>query len=331
METLLSRHWHHIPSQEVLELLETDQDRGLDTFEVGHRQKHFGANVLTERKGPGPLIQFLSQFQHPLVYILLAAAIITAALQEWVDSGVILGVVLVNAIIGFIQESNATKAIEALARATTTRATVVRGGDKRTIRASELVPGDIVFLQSGDKVPADLRLVHSRELQIDESALTGESASVEKSSGTLDGDIELAERKNMAYASTLVTSGTGVGVVSATGDDTEVGRIAELVATAETLATPLTRKIARFSGVLLYVILGMAGITFVVGALRGGVVDRHVHGRCCAGGRRNTGGYAGRDHHHARHRCREDGETACHYSQASCGGDVGQYHRHLFR
>jgi Ca2+-transporting ATPase len=269
MKAILEEHWHHLPEAEVVDFLETASNKGLDTFEVGHRQEQFGPNSIIHKKGKSPLALFLLQFHQPLVYILLAAAAVTSALREWVDSGVIFGVVLVNAIIGFIQEAKAVKAIEALSQALTSTATVLRGGERRQIPASELVPGDIVLLQSGDKVPADLRLLATRELQIDESTLTGESVPVQKQSGALPHDTLLADRINMAYSSTLVTYGIATGAVVATGNSTEIGRINELIASADILATPLTKKIARFSGLLLYVILGLAAITFVVGILRG--------------------------------------------------------------
>ena len=269
MDTLLSRHWHHLPRDEIATLLESDGAKGLDTFEVARRQAHFGPNRLTQKKGKSPLVLFLLQFNQPLVYILLGAAIITFALQEWVDSGVIFAVVLVNAIIGFIQESKALKAIEALARAMEGMATVVRGGKKEKIAATELVPGDLVLLQSGDKVPADLRLLRVRELQIDESALTGESVPVQKQPEHLAQQTLLADRSNIAYSSTLVTYGTGAGIAVATGDGTEIGRINVLIASAATLATPLTRKIAHFSGILLWVILGLAGLTLLAGWYHG--------------------------------------------------------------
>jgi len=269
MDTLLSRHWHHLPREEVATLLESDGAKGLDIFEVAHRKTHFGPNCLTLKKGKSPLVLFLLQFNQPLVYILLGAAFITFALQEWVDSGVILAVVLVNAIIGFIQESRALKAIEALARAMEGTATVVRAGKKEKIAATELVPGDLVLLQSGDKVPADLRLLHTRELQIDESTLTGESVPVQKQPEHLAQQTLLADRSNIAYSSTLVTYGTGAGIVVATGNGTEIGQINALIASADTLATPLTRKIADFSGILLWVILGLAGLTLLAGWYHG--------------------------------------------------------------
>ena len=269
MKPLLEKHWHHLPQEEVLDLLDTDMDKGLDRFEVEKRQQDYGPNALTQRKGQGPLLRFLLQFNQALVYILLVAVIIKLLLGAWVDAGVIFGVVLLNSIIGFVQEGKALSALEALSRALTTETTVVRAGEKQRIDAKELTPGDIVLLASGDKVPADLRLLHSRSLQIDESALTGESLPVEKRSGVVDHDTTLAERVNMSYSSTLVTYGTGIGVVTGTGDATEIGRISELIASAEVLATPLTRKIARFSHLLLYAILGLATLTFLVGLWHG--------------------------------------------------------------
>ncbi len=269
MDALLSKHWHHLPEDEVAALLEADGAKGLDTFEVAHRQSQFGANRLTQKKGRSPVVLFLLQFHQPLVYILLAAAAITFALQEWIDSGVIFAVVLVNSVIGFIQESKARKAIEALARGMEGSALVVRAGQKEQIAASALVPGDLVLLQSGDKVPADLRLLRCRELQIDESALTGESVPVQKQPGRQSMETVLADRVNMAYSSTFVTYGTGAGIVIATGNSTEIGRINALIASAAALATPLTKKITHFSGILLWVILGLAGLTFVAGWLHG--------------------------------------------------------------
>lgn len=269
METLIERLWHHTPTDEVVRLLSSDPDKGLDRFEVEARQQRFGANAIPVRSGPGPLIRFLLQFHQPLLYILLVAAAITAFLGEWVDAWVIFGVVLVNAIIGYLQESKAAKALEALARTALTEAQVIRAGEARNVPSTELVPGDIVLLQSGDKVPADLRLLRARDLQVDESALTGESVPVEKKAIELKLDLPLAERRNMSYASTLVTYGQGRGVVVAIGGKTEVGRISELIATAQVLETPLTRKITKFSRLLLVVILLLATVTFIVGVWRG--------------------------------------------------------------
>ncbi len=264
-----ARPWHQMRAEEALGALQSDPEAGLREEEASARLQQYGPNKLTPPKTTGPLLRFMLQFHQPLVYILLAAALITALLDELLDSGVIFGVALMNAIIGFLQESKALRAIEALARSMTTEATLLRDGRKRQVDASELVPGDIVLLQAGDKVPADIRLLHVRGLQADESALTGESAPVSKSTAPLAADAGLGDRLNMAFSSTLVTYGVGRGVVTATGDATEIGRISRLLAAVETLATPLTRKIAQFSRLLLYLILALAAVTFAVGALRG--------------------------------------------------------------
>ncbi len=252
-----------------MELIGTDSEQGLQEDEVAPRRETYGPNVLSSRRGPGPVELFLHQIHQPLIYILLAAAAVTLALQEYVDAAVIFGVVLINAVVGFIQESRAVRAIEALAKTLVTEATVVRGGRKSRVPAAEIVPGDLVLLQSGDKVPADLRLLRTRDLQVAEAALTGESVPVDKSPAVLSPEVPLADRKNMAYASTLVTFGQGAGVVVAVGDETEVGRISRLIAAVEQMQTPLTRRIAHFSRVLLIAILGLAAVNFAVGMLRG--------------------------------------------------------------
>jgi len=275
MNTLLGKHWHHLPNDEIISLLETNQTSGLDTFEVKHRLEHFGRNELTPRKGKSAFERFLLQFKNPLILILIAASIITAIVKDPVDAAVIFGVVLINAIVGYIQEARAEQAISALAKTMAAEATVIRGGSIQRINAVNLVPGDVVMLQAGSRVPADVRLIASRDLQIVEAALTGESVAVEKDAEIkIEQDVILAERKNMAYTSTLVTYGTGTGVVIATGDQTEVGRISQLISEASSLETPLTRSIAKFSNVLLVAILVLSGITFGIGLLRGqGAVD----------------------------------------------------------
>jgi Ca2+-transporting ATPase len=261
--------WHNLTEKDALAKAESSIQSGLNDQEVTSRKEMFGENVITQKKGTHPIILFLMQFNQPLVYILLIASIITAILKEWADSIVILGVVMVNAIIGFIQESKAVKAIESLAKSMVTEVTVIRNSNKQRIRASELTIGDVVVLQSGDKIPADLRIIELRELQIDESALTGESVPVIKQTQSLPSDVVLADRTNMAYSSTLVTYGTGTGIVTAIGNNTEVGRINTMIASADILATPLTKSIARFSALLLYVILGLALVTVLIGLLRG--------------------------------------------------------------
>jgi len=269
MDTLPKEDWHSITIEKVCSSIESDLENGLSNESVEKQRLAFGPNVLTHKKRQGPIIRFLLQFNQPLIYILLAATVVTIFLGEWLDSSVIFGVALANAIIGYIQEAKALKAIDALTKAMTSDATVLRDGEKSKVPSSDLVPGDIVFLQSGDKVPADIRLFKVRELQVDESALTGESIPSQKEDLVLNSETIIADRRNMGYSSTLVTYGSAQGVVIATGDRTEIGRINELISSAEILATPLTKKIDSFSKILLYVILGMAAFTFIIGFLRG--------------------------------------------------------------
>jgi cation-transporting ATPase F len=261
--------WHALAETEVVKLLDVDLRHGLSEAEVRERRERYGPNRLTGRRGTPGWQRFLQQFNQPLVYILLAAAGVTLALHEYIDSAVIFLVVLINAIVGYLQESKAEKAIEALAQMVTTETIVRRDGRKNQIPAEELVPGDVVLLQSGDKVPADLRLFHNKSLQVDESALTGESLPVQKHTEPLDLNTLLADRTNLGFAGTLVTHGQAEGVVWATGNQTETGRIAKLIGGAISLETPLTRKIKEFSHVLLWAILILAAITFVVGIARG--------------------------------------------------------------
>jgi cation-transporting ATPase F len=266
-------NWHELSEKEAVHLLESDHANGLTQGEVEARQQQFGRNEMTARKGISEWKRFLLQFAQPLMYILLVASGVTFALGEYVDSAVIFGVTLVNALVGFLQESKAEKAIEALSKMVLTEATVRRDGHKRRVNSTDLVPGDIVLLQSGDKVPADLRLLLVRSLQVDESALTGESVPVEKQCGTIASGSGLADRKNLSFAGTLVTYGQAEGVVMATGNHTETGRIAQLIHEAADLSTPLTRKIAQFSRLVLWVILGLAAMTFAIGVARGEKAD----------------------------------------------------------
>ncbi len=214
------------------------------------------------------------QLHNPLIYILLAATTIKLVLGDLVDAAVILGVVVFNAWIGYLQEAKAERAIEALARSLVTESTVIRAGVTRRVPSSELVPGDLVVLASGDKVPADLRLVATRDLQIAEAALTGESTGVHKNAeADLAPATLLADRVNMAYASTLVTYGQGRGIVVASGDHTEVGKISDMLSGAPSLETPLTQRIKTFSHKLLFMILAISGAVIAVGLVRGESLD----------------------------------------------------------
>jgi len=269
MENQEQKFWHSIEINDVLKEFNSDSHKGLKESEISDRQQKYGKNVLTQKKGDGPIKRFFLQFHSSLLYVLIISGFITFFLHEWADCSVIFGVVLVNAIVGFIQESKALKSLEALAKSMTTQAVVMRDGKRMHIDSSEVVPGDILFFVSGDKVAADIKLISSRELQINESALTGESLPVEKNINTLPSSTVLADRKNMLYASTLVTYGSGKGVVVATGDNTEVGKISQLISSADALDTPLTQKMSKFSTFLVYLIMSMAIVTFIFGIIHG--------------------------------------------------------------
>jgi len=261
--------WHQLAADEVVQLLEADLQTGLSSEQVRERQQRYGPNRLKSQKGRSEWVRFLLQFHAPLLYILLLASVVTAFLGEWVDSSVIFAVVFLNALVGYLQEARAEKAINALAEMVVTKATVRRDGKKLSVPSAELVPGDLVLLESGDKVPADLRLFQVRNLQVDESALTGESVPVEKNGDTHAFETILAERRNLAYGGSLVTYGRAEGLVWATGDQTEMGRIARLISSATDLATPLTEKIAHFSKLILWAIMALAVATFALGIWRG--------------------------------------------------------------
>lgn len=249
-------------------LLESDPYHGLSDGEAAQRLERFGPNTLAVVTRASLLARILRQFHHPLIYVLLVAGTITAGLKEFVDAAVIFGVVVINAIVGFIQESKAEAALQGLRSMVHTHAKVVREGHEHTMPSEELVPGDLVLLAAGDKVPADLRLVRQTGLSVNESALTGESTPVHKDEVALPEGTPVADRRNIAYSGTLVTAGHGAGIVVATGAETELGEIHRLVGAAEVVATPLTAKLAWFSKFLTIAILGLAALTFGVGLLR---------------------------------------------------------------
>ena len=269
MKELPESTFHDLPAEEVARRLECTPLSGLTQAESDERRRLFGPNQMTAQKRISQWTRFFLQFHQPLIYILLASTVVSAGLGKWVDASVIFAVAFINAVVGYLQEAKAEKAIDALAKMVVTEATVRRGGEKLRISSEQLVPGDVVLLQSGDRVPADLRLFDQRSLQIEEASLTGESVPVGKQTEPLPANAILADRTNLAFTGTLVTAGQGEGMVFAIGDETEMGRIAGLIAQAETLQTPFTRKVAQFSRLLLYVILGLAVLIFIAGILRG--------------------------------------------------------------
>ncbi len=259
--------WHALSEKEVAGQLEVDPREGLTDEEAAARLESFGPNRLPEEEGPGALARLIAQFRNVLIYILLVAAVFTAFLGEWIDTGVIALVVLVNAIVGFVQEGKAAEAMEGIRRLLSLEADVVRAGERRRIPAEELVPGDLVRLESGDRVPADLRIVSARNARLEEAALTGESEPVSKGPDPVDEGAPIGDRRSMAYSGTLLTSGRITGVVTATGTRTEIGRIGELVSRVEEVRTPLLRRIDRFGHQLSIAIVGGAALVFVLGWL----------------------------------------------------------------
>ncbi|MGR9044421.1 MAG: cation-transporting P-type ATPase [Gammaproteobacteria bacterium] len=257
--------WHALTADETCIALDSNRD-GLTDQEAERRLKHYGPNILTPPASRSLVRRFLEQFNNVLIYVLLIAATVTAVLEQWLDSGVIVGVVLINAIIGFIQEGKAEKALEAIRKMLTLQASVKRGGRYTSIPSQYLVPGDIVSLESGNKVPADVRLLQTKNLRINEAVLTGESLPVDKNDGcSTHPNAAVGDRFGMAYSGTLVTYGTATGIVVATGDNTEIGRISTLLRSVPRLSTPLIRQIARFSQWLTVAILAIACATFGYG------------------------------------------------------------------
>ncbi|AFY55527.1 P-type ATPase, translocating [Rivularia sp. PCC 7116] len=269
MQEQLKSSCHSLSVLSAIELFNSNLETGLTAEEVAIRYEKYGYNQLPLKPQKPAWIKFLLQFHQPLLYILLVAGAVKASLGSWTNAAVIWGVTLINAIIGYVQEAKAEGAIASLAKAITTETTILREGQTLRIPSQDLVPGDVVLLTSGDKVPADLRLLRTRNLQVDESALTGESLPVEKSVQCLSEDTPLAERINMAYAGSFVTFGQATGIVIATAEATEVGQISRSMEQRVSLSTPLTRKFEKFSRTLLYVILTLATLTFAIGLGQG--------------------------------------------------------------
>ena len=262
-----TKRFHARAPDDVLESLGAIRANGLSGDEAATRLQEHGRNELPAPKRRSALQRFLLQFHNVLIYVLVAAGVVTLLLGHWIDSGVIFGVVVINSIIGFIQEGKAEQALDAIRNMLSLNAQVLRDGHRREMRAEELVPGDIVFLASGDKVPADLRLLEVRSLRVEEAALTGESVPVEKAIDAVDEDASLGDRSCIAYSGTLVAYGQAVGVVVATGARTEIGRISAMLNAVEEITTPLLRQLGVFGRWLTVAILGVAGLSFAFGIL----------------------------------------------------------------
>jgi len=261
--------WHTLERAKVEEILGTNA-HGLEAHEIEARLARYGPNALEEAPPPAILALLLHQFRSPLIYILLAATAVTLVLGEYIDAGVIAAVLTLNAIIGFIQEYRAEHSVRALMQLVSPHARVIRGGRERELESRDLVPGDLVLLESGVRVPADLRLMSATTLMVDESLLTGESVPVTKKPLPLEReDLPLGDRMNMAYAGSIVASGRGRGYVVGTGANTELGAIAEHVRGKERAETPLQVRMSRFAGVVGIVVAIGAVAVFALGIAKG--------------------------------------------------------------
>ena len=253
--------WYQLSSAETFEILKSNLN-GLTSEEAKDRLREYGYNELSFKK-INPFFRFLKHFNNPLIYVLIVAAIVTAFLGDIIDVVVIVGVVIVNASIGFIQEGKAESSIKALEEMMVQECTVLRDGEKVVVNSRLLVPGDVVLVESGTKIPADLRIIQSKNLHADEAPLTGESLPVHKNSKALsDSDIPPADQKSMVFSGTFITQGSGRGVVVATGESTEMGKIAEIMKGTREIVTPLTKKIEKFTEILVVSIIIIAIVNF---------------------------------------------------------------------
>jgi hypothetical protein len=238
--------WYAMPVDEVVKTLATGIQKGLSATEASSRLEKCGPNRLPEGKKRGPFVRFISQFNNILVFVLLGAGFIKLMLSLWVDASIIFGVVVLNALLGFVQEGKAERALDSIRNMLSAEARTIRDGDTRMISAEELVPGDVVLLESGDKVPADLRLADAKNFRTEEAALTGESVPAEKSTDAVSENATVGDRESMAFSGTMVVSGRATGLVVATGSETELGRINQLLTGVSALETPLLRQIKKF-------------------------------------------------------------------------------------
>ncbi len=266
-EELKATKWHTTDAEEALNKLKSDASEGITSDEAKKRLEEFGPNKLPEQKQRGPLMRLLMQFHNVLIYVLLAAAVVTALMDHWIDTWVILAVVVINAVIGYVQEGKAEQALENLKKMLSLKANVVRDGRRIEINAEELVPGDIVKLESGDKIPADIRIIAQRNLKIEESALTGESQPVNKTTEPVDENAVIGDRKSMGFNSTMVTYGRATGIVTGTGANTEIGKINTMMGEVEKMTTPLLQQIDGFGKQLSVAILVLTASMFAVGYL----------------------------------------------------------------
>ncbi|WP_264650523.1 cation-transporting P-type ATPase [Candidatus Symbiopectobacterium sp. NZEC151] len=252
--------------EQVLARLDTSVT-GLDSQDAVKRLQTYGENTLPQKQGKPAWLRFLAHFNDVLIYVLLAAALLKAVMGHWVDMSVILGVAVINALIGHIQESNAEKSLKSIRNMLSSEALVIRQGKHETVPTTALVPGDIVVIRAGDRIPADLRVIEAHNLCVEEAILTGESTVVQKQTGALSGDLPLGDRLNLLFSGTTVSSGGGQGVVIATGGDTELGHINQMMADIEKHRTPLLVQMDKLGKAIFILILVMMAALFVFSIL----------------------------------------------------------------
>lgn len=260
--------WHSEPAHRILERLGSGP-QGLDADEAAARLARHGPNRLPRQPARGPLVRFMAQFNNLLIYALLAAVVLAIATGHVSDAMVVLAVVVLNAVIGFLQEGRAERALDGIRSMIAPTASVVRSGQRLTVPAEDVVPGDIVWLEAGDRVPADLRVIRASQLRIDEAVLTGESVPVEKAATAAAAGAALGERSSMAYSGTFVAAGQGLGVAVATGAASELGRIGELIGSVEQLRTPLVRQMDHFARQVTFAVFAVSVLVFAWAALSG--------------------------------------------------------------
>ena len=261
--------WHRKNIDETADVLKSSLS-GLSAEDARQRLEQYGTNELKEKKKKTLLLMFLDQFKDFMILVLIVAAVISGMVGEASDTIAIIVIVALNAVIGFVQEYRAEKAMEALKKMAAPSAVVMRNGMPSTIAASEIVPGDVVILEAGNIVPADLRIIESAMLKTEEAALTGESLSIEKHSDVIDEEkLPLGDRKNMAYKGTTVSYGRGQGLVVSTGMDTELGKIAAMIQDEDEVKTPLQKRLAVFGQKLAIAVIAICGLLFTIGTLRG--------------------------------------------------------------
>ncbi len=263
--------WWYIQKEDVAGKLITDINQGLISDEATKRKSQYGPNQLDEKPGRSPIALFFDQFRDFIIWVLIAAALVSGFLQEWVDALAIICIVIINAILGFIQEYRAEKSLAALKKMSSPNSKVIRDGQQQIIPSEDIVPGDLIDLEAGDNIPADGRIVYATgNFSTLEASLTGESTSVDKITGRLEKeDTPLADRLNMVYLGTSVVSGKGRAIITSTGMKTELGKIAGLIQGIEDNTTPLQKKLEEFGKIIVYISFFLVGVIFLMGYLRG--------------------------------------------------------------